>query len=140
MSCINYLNQIVKLSKAEHYKKIFKGKKNKLNNVWKGVKDILNISERCTQQIRKTDNSGMLIIEKNPRKLQIHVTIFSGISHNKLKKILYLHKKNFQWVPKESYGTVFLNSIWIVMMKLLRRSKHWKTTKPIDLLVFQTIS
>ena len=96
MSCINYLNQIVKLSKAEHYKKIFKDKKNKLNNVWKGVKDILNISERCTQQIRKTDNSGMLIIEKNPRKLQIHVTIFSGISHNKLKKILYLHKKNFQ--------------------------------------------
>ena len=140
MSCINYLNQIVKLSKAEHYEKIFKGKKNKLNNVWKGVKDILNISERCTQQIRKTDNSGMLIIEKNPRKLQIHVTIFSGISHNKLKKILYLHKKNFQWVPKESYGTVFLNSIWIVMKKLLRRSKHWKTTKPIDLLVFQTIS
>ena len=60
----NSLNKIARLSKANHYKTFFEDNKNRLNKVWIGVKEIININKKNTQQIRNRNNNGKLITEK----------------------------------------------------------------------------
>ena len=60
----NSLNKIARLSKANHYKTFFEDNKNKLNKVWEGIKEIININKKNTQQIRNINNNGKLIAEK----------------------------------------------------------------------------
>ena len=60
----NSLNKIARLSKANHYKAFFEDNKNKLNKVWKGIKEIININKKDTQQIRNINNNRKLITEK----------------------------------------------------------------------------
>ena len=64
LSPIGTLNKIARLSKANHYKTIFEDNKNKLNKVWEGIKEIININKKNTQQIRNINNNGKLIAEK----------------------------------------------------------------------------
>ena len=59
----NSLNKIARLSKANHYK-TFEDNKNKLNKVWKGIKEIININYKNTQQFRNINNNEKLITEK----------------------------------------------------------------------------
>ena len=60
----NYLTKLARLSKANHYKTFFQDNKNKLNKVWAGIKEIININKKNTQQIRNINNNEKLIIEK----------------------------------------------------------------------------
>ena len=46
------------------YKAFFEDNKNKLNKVWEGIKEIININKKDTQQIRNINNNGKLITEK----------------------------------------------------------------------------
>ena len=46
------------------YKAFFEDNKNKLNKVWEGIKEIININKKDTQQIRNINNNGKLIPEK----------------------------------------------------------------------------
>ena len=50
----NSLNKIARLSKANHYKTFFEDNKNKLNKVWEGIKEIININQRDYQHQKKT--------------------------------------------------------------------------------------
>ena len=59
----NSLNKIARLSKANHYKTFFEDNKNKLNKVWEGIKEIININKKTTQRIRNINRK--LITEKN---------------------------------------------------------------------------
>ena len=58
------LNKTTRLSKTNHYKTFFEDNKNKLNKVWTGIKEIININKENTQQIRNINNNGKLITEK----------------------------------------------------------------------------
>ena len=60
----NSLNKLARLSKANHYKTFFEDNKNKPNKVWAGIKEIININKKNTQQIRNINNSGKLITQK----------------------------------------------------------------------------
>ena len=60
----NFLNKIARLSKVNHYKTFSEENKNKLNKVWAGIKEIININKKNTQQIRNINNNGKLITEK----------------------------------------------------------------------------
>ena len=60
----NSLNKIARLSRANHYKTFFKDNKNKLNKVWEGIKEIININKKDTRQIRNINNNGKSITEK----------------------------------------------------------------------------
>ena len=42
----NSLNKITRLSKVNHYKLFFEDNKNKLNKVWVGIKEIININKK----------------------------------------------------------------------------------------------
>ena len=64
LSPIGTLNKIARLSKANHYKTIFEDNKNKLNKVWEGIKEIININYKNTQQFRNINNNEKLITEK----------------------------------------------------------------------------
>ena len=88
----NSLNKIARLSKANPYKTFFKDNKNKLTKVWVGIKEIININRKNTQEIRNINNNGKLITEK--KQISNTFNPFSAISQNKLKKVLYLHKKH----------------------------------------------
>ena len=46
------------------YKASFEDNKNKLNKVWEGIKEIININKKDTQQIWNINNNGKLITEK----------------------------------------------------------------------------
>ena len=46
------------------YKAFFEDNKNKLNKVWEGIKEIININKKDTQQIRNINNNRKLITEK----------------------------------------------------------------------------
>ena len=50
-------------SYTHHYKTFFEDNK-KLNKVWEGIKEIININKKDTQQIRNINNNGKLITEK----------------------------------------------------------------------------
>ena len=60
----NLLNKITRISKANHYKKFFEVNKNKLSKVWQGIKEIININKKSTQQNTNINNNGKLITEK----------------------------------------------------------------------------
>ena len=60
----NSLNKIARLSEANHYKTFFEDNKNKLIKVWGGIKEIINVNKKATQQIRNINNNGKLITEK----------------------------------------------------------------------------
>ena len=60
----NFLNKIARLSKVNHYKTFSEENKNKLNKVWAGIKEIININKKNTQQIRNINNNGKLITQK----------------------------------------------------------------------------
>ena len=60
----NFLNKIARLSKANYYKTFSEDNKNKLNKVWEGIKEIININKKNTQKIRNINNNGKLITEK----------------------------------------------------------------------------
>ena len=63
----NLLNKITRISKANHYKNFFEVNKNKLNKDWLGIKEIININKKSTQQNTNISNNGKLITEKNQR-------------------------------------------------------------------------
>ena len=44
----NSLNKITRLSKASHYKNFFEDSKNKVNKVWIGIKEIININKEAS--------------------------------------------------------------------------------------------
>ena len=44
----NSLNNITRLRKANHYKNFFEDSKNKLNKVWIGIKEIININKEAS--------------------------------------------------------------------------------------------
>ena len=50
-------------SYTHHYKTFFEDNK-KLNKVWEGIKEIININKKDTQQIRNINNNGKLITGK----------------------------------------------------------------------------
>ena len=60
----NSVNKIARLSEANHYKTFFEDNNNKLNKVWEGIKEIININKKNTQKIRNINNNGKLITEK----------------------------------------------------------------------------
>ena len=47
----NSLNKIARLSKANHYKTFFEDNKNKLNKVWAGIKEIININKKTPSEL-----------------------------------------------------------------------------------------
>ena len=77
---------------ANHYKTFFEDNKKKLNKVWADIKEIININNKTPTKL------GTLTImesqEQKKSKYQIHLTTFSVIFGNKLKMVLYLHKKH----------------------------------------------
>ena len=58
----NFLNKIARLSKANHYKTFSEDNKNKLNKVWEGIKEIININKKDTRQIRNINSNGKLTV------------------------------------------------------------------------------
>ena len=48
-------------NKANHYKNFFEDNKNRLNKVWADIKNIININEKGTEQIKNINNNGKLI-------------------------------------------------------------------------------
>ena len=60
----NSLNKIARLSKANHHKTFFENNKNKLNKIWEGIKEIININKKDTQKIRNINSNRKLITEK----------------------------------------------------------------------------
>ena len=62
----NSLNKIARLSKANHYKNYFEDNKNKLNKVWVGIKEIININKKTPKKL-----GTLTIMECDNRKKQI---------------------------------------------------------------------
>ena len=47
----NYLKKITRQSKANYYCEFFEENKKKLNKVWQGIKEIININKKTPQNI-----------------------------------------------------------------------------------------
>ena len=56
------MNKITKLSKANCNSEFFEENKKKLNKVWQGIKDIININRKTSPKIQNINNNGKLII------------------------------------------------------------------------------
>ena len=89
----NSLNNIARLSKENHYKTIFEDNKNKLNKVWEGIKEIININKKNTQQITNINNNGELITEKK-QIANIFNHFFCNIS-KQIEKVIILTQKTY---------------------------------------------
>ena len=116
-SCRNSLNKLARLSKANHYKTFFEDNKNKLNKVWAGIKEIININKKNTQQIRNINNNGKLITEKK----QIANTFnhfFCNIPKQIEKGIIPTQKTYDDFLRNH------LNLTYLLTEKLLQRSRH----------------
>ena len=61
---LNKISRISRIIKVNHYKNFFEDNKNKINKVWQGIKEIININKKSIQQIRNINNNGKLITEK----------------------------------------------------------------------------
>ena len=113
----NSLNKLARLSKANHYKTFFEDNKNKLNKVWTGIKEIININKENTQQIRNINNNGKLITEKK----QIANTFnhfFCNIPKQIEKGIIPTQKTYDDFLRNH------LNLTYLLTEKLLQRSRH----------------
>ena len=60
----NLQNKISRISKPNHYKNFFEVNKNKLSKVWQGIKEMINIKKKSTQQNTNINNNGKLITGK----------------------------------------------------------------------------
>ena len=47
----NFLNEVTRLSKPNNYKNVFEDNKNKLNKVWKGIKEIFNTNKKSPNKL-----------------------------------------------------------------------------------------
>ena len=57
----NSLNKITKLSKSNYYYEFFEENKRKLNKVWQGIKEMIDISKKNSQKIQNIYGNGKLI-------------------------------------------------------------------------------
>ena len=49
--CRNSVNEVTRLSKPNNYKNVFEDNKNKLNKVWKGIKEIFNTNKKSPNKL-----------------------------------------------------------------------------------------
>ena len=90
----NSLNKITKLSKANYYYQFFEENKRKLNKVWQGIKEIIDVSKKNTQKIQNMNNNGKLIA--NHKKIaNTFNKFFCDIPKQIENKIVGTHK-NYQ--------------------------------------------
>ena len=87
----NSLNKIIKLSKANYYYQFFEENKRKINKVWKGIKEIIDISKKNTKKIQN--------INDNEKFITNH------------KKIANTFNKFFCDIQKQDYQYYLINPI-----------------------------
>ena len=61
----NTLNELTRLSKANHYRSYFEENKNKIIKIWDGTREIIHISKKSSQSIKNLDVNGT--ITSNPK-------------------------------------------------------------------------
>lgn len=106
-----YKNSITKLtrrSKANYYCQFFEDNKKKLNKVWQGIKEIININKKVSQNIQNINSNGKLITN-HKNIANTFNEFFCDIPKHIEKNILKTHKKFQDYLLNPVLDTFFLD-------------------------------
>ena len=86
----NNVTRLKRDSKLQYYKKFFDSNKNKMSNIWKGIRAIVNLNNTSKKSIKLLNKNGKKVTD--PQKIvNLFNEHYANVGPNILKKICQSH-------------------------------------------------
>ena len=130
----NSLSKITKLSKVNYYYQFFEENKRKLNKIWQGIKEIIDISKNNTQKIQNINDNGKLITS-HKKIANTFNKFFCDIPKQIENKIVGTHKsyQDYLITPIENTFNLDSKSTGEEMQSYVKTLKNNKSTGPSNI-------
>ena len=130
----NSLSKITKLSKVNYYYQFFEENKRKLNKIWQGIKEIIDISKNNTQKIQNINDNGKLITS-HKKIANTFNKFFCDIPKQIENKIVGTHKsyQDYLITPIENTFNLDPKSTGEEMQSYVKTLKNNKSTGPSNI-------